>query len=1012
MTASTTIPHTGLQSNPFPGLRSFLDSESHLFFGRKTHVKEVRDKLEQNHFVAIVGTSGTGKSSLVRAGLLPSMHKELNKEGEPLWRLITITPGGSPLQNLANAISHNLGGSQNPKANTETILSLLKESSLGLVQAIRPLLPPGERLLLLVDQFEEVFRFSDEAANESKALYDAFVQIITDTVRQRDVPVYAILTLRSDFLGDCVDYEGLPEAINDGHYLVPRMNQQQLREAITGPVDMAKGKISPRLIQHIHQHLGHNADQLPVLQHAMMRTWDYWTAHTSGGEPIDLKHFEAVGGLGNALSSHADEAFGELDSKQQELVEQLFKCLTTKQADNRGVRRPLSLEELASITSHTEAEVLACLKPFRKAGRSFILPGLEVAAHSDTIFDISHESLMRGWKRLTAWVDEEMESAELYERICTAALLHKRGASALWRNPELQLALDWKERQQPSTAWAALYNPHLEASLVFLKASEDAHREERRRKRQRTVIVRSAVVTFVVVVSILAAWAMNQTRIAEAKTVETELKKIEALEQKGLAETAREEALKASELAEAARLRAEEQATIAEAQERIAQEERSKAQLSAMRALKGEEQALAQKELADQQTRLAEIQKLKADSAKIESQRLRLIATGQKLAFESAQISQNPELAGLLAITSYDLAKTNGGRTNDGTLYAAAAKAMRELSPEHSSVVMRHNESLMALNVGDGKLNYVDQALKAASFQLPDFSPIQNSSLRNLGKSPDRIFILAGGKGTAIAKADYSIQFDNHEGAYGGMNPAIGHTDLVRAAVAPTHMGEVYTGGRDRQFIHWKSDGSMKMYEFPSRIRTLTLVEGGEYDCLIGCENGKVYSFRARDGQRETLLARAGSRVETIAVSQSGNYTAIGYSDGVVQLLKGRNPLKEIACAGSISHLCFDEQRDILAVATAGKQLNLYALSSLSSLPISITLERSIEAMDLDNAAGDLYVYTNDRALQRFPVLTESLIDNLQGKIKRKLSFEEWNTFLGDDIPYPYGNGEQTYIAQ
>lgn len=1001
MTASTPSYQTSQTSNPFPGLRSFLDSESHLFFGRKTHIAEVREKLERNHFVAVVGTSGTGKSSLIRAGLLPALQKEMNAEGQPLWRLMTITPGSSPLDNLARALAQNFGDSHDLPGRTYAMLQLLRESSLGLVQALRPLLPAGQRLLLLVDQFEEVFRFSDGEAHASQALYDAFVQIITDTVRQRDVPVYAILTLRSDFLGDCVDYEGLPEAINDGHYLVPRMNTQQLREAITGPVDTAKGKISPRLVQHIHQHLGHNADQLPVLQHAMMRTWDYWKIHSTEGEPIDLVHFEAVGGLANALSSHADEAFDELDATEQGLAEQVFKCLTTKQADNRGVRRPLPLRELASITRQSEEAVLACLKPFRKAGRSFVLPGIEVQARSTTIFDISHESLMRGWKRLHTWVDEEMESAEFYARICTAALLHERGASALWRNPELQLALDWKTRQQPSEPWAALYNPHLDAALGFLDASEKAYREERRRKRKRLAVIRGAVATFVVVVSVLAAWALNQTRVAQAKTAETELKTLEALEQKGLAETAREEALKASELAELARLRAEEQAALAETQERIAMDERRKAEKSAMRAMEGEEQAIAQKELADRKSREAEQQRQKADSARLETTRLRLIALGQKLAFEANQVTQNAELSGLLAIEAYQLARDNGGNTNEGTLYAAATRAMKELSPELSSVVHQHPHEVLAMSAAGHTMVLADRAGKLQRFTLPVFDPKDEISTGLVSADINTAFLDDGGSVAAFGLNDYRLTLVD----LNQPDPSVhhsGHKGLVRALAFPRGNTNLITGGRDQRVLIWRGASDYESMDMNSRVKGISPTpDGTAY--YVGCEDGKVYRVNPENRERHIFAERPGVRVTAMTISESGELLAVGYSDGHVQVLhRGGKLTKELSASGSVSHLSFDESRDALAVATAGKMLNLYALSNLTALPISIRTDRPIKALATDRMHGDLYLCTNDGKVQRFPVRTESLIADLRSKIQRNLSLEEWQTFMGSDMTYPY----------
>ena len=141
------------------------------------------------------------------------------------------------------------------------------------MQVVRQYMPKGQNLLILIDQFEELFRFKNNSPTIEKFNQaDAFVKLIIEAIHQHDVPIYVVLTVRSDFLGDCAQFRGLPEAINDGQYLTPRLSREQQKSTITGPVAVGGGKIAPRLVQQLLYDVGDNPDQLPILQHALMRT--------------------------------------------------------------------------------------------------------------------------------------------------------------------------------------------------------------------------------------------------------------------------------------------------------------------------------------------------------------------------------------------------------------------------------------------------------------------------------------------------------------------------------------------------------------------------------------------------------------------------------------------------------------------------------------------------------------------------------------------------------------------
>ena len=267
--------------NPFPGLRPFETEEYRLFFGREGQSDELIERLQRARFLAVVGTSGSGKSSLIRAGLMPALRGGMMKGAGSGWRIAVMRPGGDPIGNLAAELVKkevlSEAGAGLPDDEAEAVIeATLRSGSLGIVNVARIARLGDEKLLIVVDQFEELFRFRAAHEGGSTDEASAFVKLLLEAARQRDFSIYIVLTMRSDFLGDCAQFQGLPEAINDGQYLIPRMTRDERRFAVTGPVGVTRGKISEPLINRLLNDVGDNPDQLPILQHALMRTWEYW----------------------------------------------------------------------------------------------------------------------------------------------------------------------------------------------------------------------------------------------------------------------------------------------------------------------------------------------------------------------------------------------------------------------------------------------------------------------------------------------------------------------------------------------------------------------------------------------------------------------------------------------------------------------------------------------------------------------------------------------------------------
>lgn len=723
------IDHT---ANPFPGLRPFESSETHLFFGRDGQSEELLRRLKRTRFLAVVGTSGSGKSSLVRAGLLPALQGGLMASAGSDWRIAILRPGGDPIGNLARALaspavlgSHDDKGDDMQAVMAETTL---RRSSLGVVELVsrartklddtgQPQFPDYENLLVVVDQFEELFRLKQLIEEEnSKEDAAAFVKLLLEAVGDKDEKkIYVVLTMRSDFLGDCSQFFELPEAINNGQYLIPRMTRDERREAISGPVAVGQGAISEPLVNQLLNDVGDNPDQLPIMQHALMRTWDHWLTHRNGN-PIDIPDYLAIGGMAEALSRHADEAYAELDDSQKVIAEKLFKGLTEKGTDNREIRRPMEVGEICELTGADEAAVIAVIEVFRREGRSFLMPpptdaltGAAVHLNRESLIDISHESLIRNWERLKTWVEEESRSARIYRRLAETAVLHKEGGAGLWRDPDLGVALTWREQSNPNPVWAKRYHPEFPLAMSFLDASVAARdaqlvAEEARRRKE---IKRTRLTALIFAVAFIFSLAMG----------------VYAYSQKNEAQRQGANALKAKDAAVAALTDAREQRTKAETQARIAKEESENASKEKKNAERQEKIALAKSKEATEQKQVAvrlndsvktankslekqiaavKAERTRADVLRDQAVQQKNLAVARQLR-NVAESEWSDEGEGLVRSSLLAVESLKSAWTPEG--YEALARGLNLLPRPASKVWKAHNGPLLAMSLShNGRL--------------------------------------------------------------------------------------------------------------------------------------------------------------------------------------------------------------------------------------------------------------------------------------------------------------------
>jgi WD40 repeat protein/energy-coupling factor transporter ATP-binding protein EcfA2 len=1026
-----------VNDNPFPGIRSYEIHEDELFFGREQQVRELTGKLAETRFLAIVGSSGCGKSSLIKAGLIPALMKNKPENFAKGWKLSVFRPSDDPIGNLAASLAPNVDTARawatELRTGPEALVNILKRAGDT----------PDDSRLIIIDQFEELFRFRNSRTLLGTITETTlFVELVLTAIRSAEVPVFIVLSMRTDFLDECTEFRGLSEMINKGYYLVPRMNNEERRLAITGPVRFRKANISDELVDRLLDDVGDDPDQLPIMQHAMMRTWEYWSMNRIGDTPIGLEHYNAIGTMKEALSVHLEEIFADLrDDKNKYIAEKLFKALTDITKESRGTRRPTQLREIMTLAEAREEELVRVIDSFRQSGCAFLMPSAHITIGPESTIDISHESIMRVWTRLRKWVEEESRSAELYLRLSKSAELYQEGKTGLWINPELQLALQWKDQAKPNATWAMRYDPAFDRALTFLQYSKKQHelelqkkemQQKRNLKRARTSAVVLGIASIVSILFLLIS--LNLRFKAEASRKEalkkekeavfaqkrTEEQRREAILQKKISEQQQQIAEQQKVITEEQRQYAVEQQGIAEVQTRVAVTEKKKADVSKQEALVARDEAQAQRKEAVAQTDIANTERSKAESSEQNARRLRLLAISRSMAIQAGQLfnTVKDDLPALLAVESWRLNNENGGAAADPAIYAALAAVSGD-----QAILRGHDDGVRAVALTkDGKTLFsCGDDNKLMMWNLSDLQaqpvavilPKQlQGTLRSLGLTGDGKLLVAGTtagnlliwKSSALNEPARIIR------AHGG--PV--------AALAMNPAGTTFaSAGSDGKLVIWN-------YSREPFSRQLADSSAAKISCAAFSPDGKTLAWGTASGQVKTVsvpsssvsssvlsspvlqshVLKTSSPVLSLTYSPDGSWLAAGLNAGSILAWNTAEPdakPKEILGRhlSGVTALAFSPDSKTIASAAYDKTIRLAGFPDPEANPVAIENHESwVYGTLFTPDGGRLISCSADKTIRIFTTRNETLAGNLRKKLTRNMTPDEWKRQVGSDIPY------------
>ncbi len=620
--------------SPYAGLKSFQESDAHRFFGRSRDVAAAVTRLRDAPLLGIVGPSGVGKSSFVRAGIVPA----LKVSGEQ-WSTIVVRPGRSPMAALAYALTPMLStantnpgtgafaanlpntGAFNSGNPTTGAYNTGVSGDLSQQQAIieRLYAEPGflgaalrsrargrnQHILLFVDQFEELYT---QVADPRERF--AFASCLAGVCDDVSTPLRLVLSLRSDFLDHVAEAPQLMAELTRGLYFLTPPDRDGLREALNQPAEMAGYQFEvPSMIESMLDHLEHTPGALPLLQFAASQLWEM---RDRDRRLLTSASYQRIGGIAGALASHADAVVAECSPREQALVRALFLRLVTSER-TRAIVPVSELYELSRDPSEVHRVVDRLVRSRLLVGQTSNAGGGTSAGGT---VEIVHESLITGWPLLRRWLEETQEDAGFLEQL--------RNASKQWQAKGYAKDLLWRgEAMQEAKLWHSRYRGELpDLQRAYLNAVFALSTKTTRRKR----LAISAAIAFLSLLLVAAGVALymirdaQQEATAQARRVAEQLKLTQAAEKtaktaEATANTEREKAIAASkDLAtkNADLVAAMEAARRAQQEAEQAQQESEQARL---RAEKSKRQERRSKQRATQAAAAAEVAAAEAKRA-------------------------------------------------------------------------------------------------------------------------------------------------------------------------------------------------------------------------------------------------------------------------------------------------------------------------------------------------------------------------------------------------------------
>ncbi len=933
-------------------------------------------------------------------------------------------------------------------------------------------------LFILADQFEEFFT-NTENFNNNKPSSEAYttINLLLETAQiayQEDLPIFIVFTMRSDYISQSVSFKGLPEYIGFSQFFVPRLKRNELKQIIEEPAILSAGKVTKSLSEKLINDLPDGFDQLPVLQHVMNKLWK---CADNGNEEIGLIHLAKIAGMDskrlkdsdreifndwfenidgfqkkyyknpgitNVLNTHAnvlyetsfdyflnnvDWAKNNIDKEDSYLILKTSFQSLTKIDEGRAVRNRMTLKEITKIINKPEISsetVCGVLNIYRLQDSTFIRPfinpnNIESQYLSiDTVFDITHEALIRNWQLLITWEEEESEklsNLKDFEVQLERWLNSNKSDNFLLSLGALSHFEEWYEKSNPNEYWIAKYDKSsltkdtklskaqtlAENIKEFLEISRAkiTHTQKSKLRRRNVLLIASVII--ILVLSGFTYWAVKQKSYAQTQTQLAESQRKSAEKQKKRAEDQTVIAVNATKLAEKEKERAEKNEK--EALNAKKQSDLDKAHALKMHELaedrsklakKETERAKKEKEEAQKQKKIAETERTKAELASDSAKTLTNLATAQSLALKSHQKYDDKQLNLLLAYQAYLLNNENGGKRDDPAIYEALRNALENYGVSNTLNIEKKVYS--SFNLIDNSIITLDENGNANLFDFSNQKALSSHKLK-LGVPINSSFYIDN-KLFLSLEDNSLLVWENFEKQYTLNNIK----SLVRSVVKDKN-NRIIINERNKNVTIW--DFNKTILKPEEKISIESRANGMVYlkninSVILGLNNGKLINLNLLT-KKIDIVSQSSGRISCVNISPNNKLIIVGYSNGILRLYSTTDLKlkyeKHVGNAG-IKNIIFNKKSNKCIIASNDKTIKVFYVNSFEKSPIILNNHlQNIKQLGITKEEK-LFALCDDNTLRMWELNSDIYAKSVFSLINRNFTSKEWNTFVGKNIDY------------